>query len=308
MTFLDVQGSGRIVGTVVNFGAIGSTLEGNPHIYLDDAQVPQVQATGTEEWGLGGDYWDGGQQVSLPLGGLPSSTNNPAGTDVEGAAEYRFLVSDSLTFNRHAVVRWEHGPVDDVSQPYQAVTLWYGTPTVTAPATDDLTVGSTQQAAAHGLVATGAGTYSLTAGYPYLVSSPVLTPRVVTTGGSTSFSMAVTAGASGAFLRRTYDSAVADQRADVLVDGVPAGVWYSPGSVARTDSTGLARRVMQDEFPLPPSLVAGKSSVRIEIRNDSAAIPPSPAWTAVRYQLFSLVAPGCGAQTAAKPAPYTLRG
>jgi hypothetical protein len=65
---------------------------------------------------------------------------------------------------------------------------------------------------------------------------------------------------------------------------------------------------MQDEFPLPPSLVAGKSSVRIEIRNDSAAISPSPAWTAVRYQLFSLVAPGCGAQTAAKPAPYTLRG
>jgi hypothetical protein len=31
------------------------------------------QGTGTEEWGLGGDYWQGGEASSLALGGHPNS-------------------------------------------------------------------------------------------------------------------------------------------------------------------------------------------------------------------------------------------
>src|SRR5947209_1400306 len=51
MSFLDVTGSGKLVGTVINFTRPGSTLEGDPHIYLDDSQTPQIAVTGTEEWG-----------------------------------------------------------------------------------------------------------------------------------------------------------------------------------------------------------------------------------------------------------------
>lgn len=43
MTFLNVHGSVRIVGTVVNVTRIGSTLEGNPSFYLDDSQAPQIE-------------------------------------------------------------------------------------------------------------------------------------------------------------------------------------------------------------------------------------------------------------------------
>src|SRR5262249_57751809 len=125
MTLLDFRGSGKLVGTVINFGAVGNTLEGDPRIYLDDSRTPQIAVTGTEEWGMGGDYWQNGRQVSLPLAGLPSSQDNPPGADRDGAAEYRFLVADSVPFNRHIVVTWEHGEANESTQPYRATMLWY---------------------------------------------------------------------------------------------------------------------------------------------------------------------------------------
>ena len=119
LTFLDVSGSGRIVGTVINFGRVGETLEGDPHFYLDGSRTPQVTLTGTEEWGLGGNYWHLGKQTSLPLGGLPTSDQNPPGSDVDGAALYRYLVADSMPFNASALVTWEHGGTNNVEQPYR---------------------------------------------------------------------------------------------------------------------------------------------------------------------------------------------
>ena len=51
--------SGHLVGTVVTFSHRNElhTLEGDPRFFLDDSKTPQVQGTGTEEWGGGGDYW-----------------------------------------------------------------------------------------------------------------------------------------------------------------------------------------------------------------------------------------------------------
>ena len=66
--------SGHLVGTVVTFSHRGElhTLEGDPRFFLDDSKTPQVQGTGTEEWGGGGDYWQGGEISSLPLVGHPT--------------------------------------------------------------------------------------------------------------------------------------------------------------------------------------------------------------------------------------------
>src|SRR5438046_4276215 len=138
MTFLDVKGSGKLVGTVIYFSAPDSTLEGDPHIYLDESKTPQIAVTGTEEWGLVGNYWNGGHQVSLPLGGLPSSINNPPGMNIDGAALYRFLIADSIPFNRHLLVRWEHGGLDESLHSYRATMLWYGMPTQTALISDNV--------------------------------------------------------------------------------------------------------------------------------------------------------------------------
>ena len=69
---------GHVVGTSFVFSDQGnlSTLEGDPRFFFDDSQTSQVQGTGTEEWGGGGDYWEGGQTTTLPFFGHPT----PAGT------------------------------------------------------------------------------------------------------------------------------------------------------------------------------------------------------------------------------------
>jgi Protein of unknown function (DUF2961) len=288
MTFLDYHGSGKLVGTVVNFGHLGGTLEGNPYFYLDGSKTPQFAGTGTEEWGFGGDYWDYGQQVSLAMAGLPSATNNPAGANVDGAAEYRFLIADSIPFNNQIVVQWEHGGTDDPtqpSQPYRATMLWYGTPAQTAVLSDDLQPASATSDRAHSLRAPGSSLYSLRAAYEYLPYAPLTTGIVAQTTGTTTFTMKVSKGNVGAFLRRTFDSCVANQRATVRVDGAFAGTWYNPGASPGTGYDGHDRCWRDDDFVLPPALTQGKPSVTIQL----TAATASTDWTASDYQLYSFV-------------------
>jgi hypothetical protein len=291
MTFLDVRGSGKLVGTVINFTTPGPTLEGDPHIYLDDSRTPQVSVTGTEEWGLGGDYWQGGHQVSLPLGGLPSSSDNPPGTDHDGAALYRFLIADSIPFNRRLLVRWEHGGQDQAMLPYRASVFWYGTPVQTAQLSDTLRPAQAASRLAHAYRAPGAQEFSLTAGYEDTISSPLSRATIVSTTGSTSFRMALNPRNVGTFLRRTFDSCVANQRADVFVDGQFAGTWYDAGASTRSGVDGHARCWRDEDFPLPASLTSNKRAVTISLRFVETSNPHDTAWTATNYQMYCFVIP-----------------
>ncbi|HEY1349516.1 MAG TPA: DUF2961 domain-containing protein [Ktedonobacteraceae bacterium] len=291
MTFLDVQGSGKLVGTVINFTRPGPTLEGDPHIYLDDSQTPQIAGTGTEEWGLGGDYWQGGHQVSLPQGGLPSSSNNPPGTDHDGAALYRYLVADSIPFNRHLLVRWEHGGEDQATLPYRASVFWYGTPAQTAQLSDEIWPARAASRTAHAYTWPGAQEFSLTAGYEDTVTSPLSSAMVVETRGRTSFRMLLNPRNLGTFLRRTFDSCVANQRADVYVDDQFAGTWYDAGASARAESAGHPRCWRDEDFPLPASLTAGKRAVTISLRFVATNHPRDTVWTATDYQMYCFVLP-----------------
>jgi hypothetical protein len=301
MTFLDYRGSGKLVGTVVNFGSVGGTLEGNPYFYLDGSQTPQFAGTGTEEWGLGGDYWNNGQQVSLAMGGLPSATNNPAGANVDGAAEYRFLIADSIPFNSRIVVKWEHGGTDNRQQPYRAAMLWYGTPAQTAVLSDDLQAGNAVSGAAHSLRAPGGVTHSLTAAYEYEPYAPLTTGTVLETSGTTAFTMRLAKGNAGSFLRRTLDSCIANQRATVRVDGQYAGIWYSPGGSPGAGYDGHDRCWRDDDFLLPPDLTRAKTSVTIQLTAGSAGTE----WTASDYRLYSFIpAAADSGDGSAPPAPH----
>ncbi|HJT58543.1 MAG TPA: DUF2961 domain-containing protein, partial [Ktedonobacteraceae bacterium] len=291
MTFLDVKGSGKLVGTVINFSAPDSTLEGDPHIYLDDSQTPQIAVTGTEEWGLGGNYWNGGQQVSLPLGGLPSSIHNPPGTNIDGAALYRYLIADSIPFNRHLVVRWEHGGSDESTHAYRAAILWYGRPEQTALLSATLMPAEPTSRLAHHYASIGESIYRLTTAYEYLVHAPLITATGTAMTGSVSFTMQLNAHNVGAFLRRTFDDCVANQRANIYLDGSFAGTWYDAG---HSNGIGIDehQRCWRDEdFPLPAALIAGKSSVNVRIVFVPTTTPRDSNWTAFRYSLYSFVLP-----------------
>jgi len=291
MTFLDVKGSGKLVGTVINFSAPDSTLEGDPHIYLDESKTPQIAVTGTEEWGLGGNYWNGGHQVSLPLGGLPSSIDNPPGTNIDGAALYRFLVADSIPFNRHLLVRWEHGGLDESTHPYRATTLWYGKLAQTALLSDDTLPAAPASRLAHHYAATGERIYQLTAAYEYLVHNPLITAAGTTLTGTASFTMQLDRHNVGAFLRRTFDDCVTDQRANIYLDGNFAGTWYDAGASNGVGVDGHRRCWRDEDFPLPASLTAGKSSVNVRVVFLPTTDPRNSDWTAFRYSLYSFVMP-----------------
>ncbi len=288
MTFLDVQGSGKLVGTVINFASVGGTLEGDPHIYLDDSATPQIAGTGTEEWGLGGNYWNGGKQVSLPLGGLPSSTNNPVGSDQDGAALYRFLIADSIPFNRHLTVRWEHGGTNTSSNPYRATMLWYGTPRQTASLDDTLSTTVVADRLVHHYQAVDERTYQMAAAYEYTVHSPLITMSGTATKASTSFTMKLDPRNIGAFLRRTFDDCVANQRANIYLDNAFAGTWYDAGVSNGVDVDGRKRCWRDEDFPLPATLTIGKALVTVRIEFVPTTEPLDSVWTASRYEMYSV--------------------
>jgi Protein of unknown function (DUF2961) len=291
LTFLDVTGSGKIVGTVVNFSMPDSTLEGDPHIYIDDNQTPQIQVTGTEEWGLGGEYWNNGTQTSLPLGGLPSSINNPPGADRDGAALYRFLIADSIPFNRHVVMRWEHGGANESTHAYRAAIFWYGTTAQTAELSDELRPADAGTRRRHNYQSPNGSPYQLTAAFEYPVAAALITMTGISTTGVSNFTMALDPNNVGAFLRRTFDDCVPNQRANISIDGQFVGTWYSAGSSDRIDGAGHPRCWREEEFPLPAAVTRGKSSVRVGVAFVPTVDPPNTTWTEFRYQMYSFVMP-----------------
>lgn len=290
MHFLDIKGSGRLVGTVINFSSVGGTLEGNPHMYIDDSNTPQIAVTGTEEWGMGGNYWNNNNQTSLPMAGLPSSTNNPSGSDIDGAAEYRFLIADSIPFNTHLIVNWEHGAVNDTTNPYRAAMFWYGTPTATAVLTDQLNPSDTNSKNAHSYQSPNDQISQKNAAYEYLVNSPLQQKAVIATNTTQSFQMVVDPQNSGGFLRRTFDYCVPDQRADIFIDNQPAGTWYNAGqTIANQGPDGHLRCWKDEDFPLPASLLQNKSKITIRIAFAHTSNPANTSWTATGYQLYSFM-------------------
>lgn len=291
MTLLDVQGSGKLVGTVINFTNPGPTLEGDAHIYLDDSRTPQIAVTGTEEWGLGGDYWRNGQQVSLPLGGLPASTNNPPGTDHDGAALYRYLIADSIPYNRRLLVRWEHGGEDRSPLPYRAALFWYGTSSQSAQISDTLWPAQAQSRASHIYNASNAKSFPLTSAYEETVQSPLSSAQVISMSGTASFNLALNPQNVGAFLRRTFDSCVANQRANVFIDGHFVGTWYDAGVSPSRGVDGHARCWRDEDFPLPASVTRGKTSVMVSLHFVPTSNPQDSAWTATDYQMYSFLLP-----------------
>jgi len=109
--------------------------------------------------------------------------------------------------------------------------------------------------------------------------------------GTASFTMQLDPHNVGAFLRRTFDDCVANQRANVYLDGSFAGTWYDAGVSKGAGVDGHRRCWRDEDFPLPASLTAGKSSVKVRIAFAPTSDPQNSKWTAFRYSMFSFVLP-----------------
>jgi hypothetical protein len=297
--------SGSFVGNAWIFSdrAALNTLEGDPRFFFDDSQTPQAYGTGTEEWGGGGDYW-GGLNMTLPFAGHPCGARNAkeAKNDedkIESA--YRFLLADLMPFGNRAVIRLEHGGLNDSTEHYQTVTYWYGAPKATLVRTDQLKIGDSASEQAHGYAGDGER-YELTSRYewgPDTFRTSKDGPETVIYGphrelcrkmtNRSEFVLSIDPNNAGVMLRRTLDYSFPNQRAEIYVADAKskqvaeskwksAGVWYLAGAntCVYSDPRGELgatqheivtsnRRFRDDEFLLPLELTRGRSKIRVRV-------------------------------------------
>jgi hypothetical protein len=324
--------SGSFVGTSMIFShaAVLNGLEGDPRFFFDDSQTPQAQGTGTEEWGGGGDYW-GGETMSLPFAGHPVGAPSPqraqnALDQIESA--YRYLLADLMPFGKNAVIRFEHGGLNESTQHYETLAYWYGLPAASLIKTDELDIGDAMSEQSHDYLSPDASSpYELTSRYewgPDTLSGqeiyPASTDRGRSTRGTSEFTLNIDPENRGVMLRRKLDYQFPNQRAEVDVRdpghaGSPwrrAGIWYLAGSNTVVYSPGHGtelgaaehtvetsnRRFRDDEFLVPRSLTQGRSRIRLRVHFTPVLRPLFPgypladsAWSEMRYSAYSLIMP-----------------
>jgi hypothetical protein len=276
--------AGHLVGTTFLFTKTGllNTLEGDPRFYFDDSQTPQVQGTGSEEWGGGGDYW-GGRTMTLPFAGHPvGAPRGEMKTSLDKIhSAYRFLLTDLMPFGRNARITLEHGGLSTSQEPYETVAYWYGIPSPTLILTDALNIGDEDDEALHQYQSPDASDIQeLTSRYEWGIdqlrlqmnSNSAMTHAYASRGNNkhqelfaplhdtgrhtTTWSECTIELAEnnlGVLLRRRMDLAYPNQRARVLVgnaEGAPnwqeVGIWYMAGG--NTVVYGDPRAETPEEF------------------------------------------------------------
>jgi Protein of unknown function (DUF2961) len=321
--------SGHLAGTSFIFSHEANlrTLEGDPRFFFDDSLTPQVQGTGTEEWGGGGDYW-GGLNMTLPFVGHPVGARTPqlavSGEDkIESA--YRFLLADLMPFGKNAVIRLEHGGNDESTEHYETVTYWYGLPSPSLVQTDELQIGDTASEKKHGYSSSQASApYTITSRYEWGVDTiankeiyPAETDRGRITKGSSEFQVRLRPDNVGVLLRRKLDYSFPNQRAEIYVSDRSksrwklAGIWYLAGSntcVYSNPKEELGatqhivetsnRRFRDDEFLISRELTQGRKAIWVRVKFTPVNRPLFPgyplgdqAWSEIKYTAYCFTVP-----------------
>lgn len=104
--------------------------------------------------------------------------------------------------------------------------------------------------------------------------------------GSSTFRAAIQSANSGVVLTRRLDYGIANQTADVYVDGVLAGHWSTPG-------TDLSTNWRDSDFTIPANLTQGKTQITIKVQFVSAQVD----WNEFYYWVKTKQADGSLVQT-----------
>jgi hypothetical protein len=273
---LDTAGSGAFIGVTASFAgdALRSYLEGDERIYVDDGNTPAFYGTGTEDFFNGGFYFDHGPYTQ-PLSGNPAHL---AADAVDRTSAYRFLLQDAVPFRRRIRVLLQHGGHDETTTDVWTLAYYYQQSATRMRLTDILDVGDAGSETAHGYHVTGQ-TWTGTRTYQYEGAAD--TVDVTDDGrahrGSSDFTLAISPLNTGVLLRRRFDQTVANQRADLTVDGQPVAPWYVAG--------GNPFDQWRDaDILIPPAATAGKTSITVGVRFASSDLD----WNEFTYWAYTL--------------------
>ncbi len=250
-------------------------LEGDERFYYDGLNAPAVYGTGTEDYFNGGWYFIMGT-FDEPLTGNPS---HRIFNDYDLTGAYRLHVGDAVHYLDSVRLGIEHGSNNaGTTEHHSSVSYFYETGAPMMSLSDELDVGDAASEGAHGYAATNAeATGQIDSFFEGEDDRTPFSDEGMAVSGQSVFTIAVDPANEGVVLRRRFDQFNPAQRARVLLDGVDVGTWYYADS-SRT------KRFGEDDFVLPPSATAGKSSVQITLEVESEA-----AWTELNYQAYSIV-------------------
>jgi hypothetical protein len=280
--YLHVQGSGKLVGTVLTIHPSSPTdkkwWEGDLRSSSDGRRTFGIHGTGHEDDHLGGwsnEFFSG--PFSLAFNGEPKvemlDRNGQYNANITAYRIWR-----GIPFWGRIDHSTEHGNENTSVTGYEAATFYYLRPGDRLAETDSVSVCDAESRAKHGWMADGESeaitVESFFEGVAYHDSVSGC-HRGYT--GATAMTMAIGPDNAGVWLRRMFDQSDGRQMADVLVDGERVGSWY----VVEANSW---LRWAERDFFLPASYTRGKHAIRIEIRprNDHAV------WDAAEYRVLSL--------------------
>ena len=299
IVFLDVEGSGSLVGIVDsrtrNYGYYNGNpwmpaqyLEGDERIYVDGAQTPAWQGTGTEDFYNGGWYFNQGPYTRQPSGCThKSDTNNGTSEGTFSTACYRMLIEDAIPFRNHIRFGIEHGfgwgtpPTGffgEMAVTAEAIAFYYHNPEAKMALSDTLDIADAASEAAHNYaIESPTWVGSLEATYEGADDQTKITDTGRAHNGSSEFQMAIDPSNQGVTLRRRFDFHTANQAADVYIDGALAGRMYVSGS-------NTTHRWRDTDFMIHPKHTAGKTRIAVKILFVSSYAD----WNEFRYEAYSV--------------------
>lgn len=120
-TILDTVGEGHYVGTALFMAGRGGLyfLEGNEMVYIDGADKPSVEGTGTEDYFCSGWYFDRGTYCA-PYHGL--IIKDEARSRISA---YRWHIEDAIPFSKSIRFTIEHGTGNGTTADYSSVAYYY---------------------------------------------------------------------------------------------------------------------------------------------------------------------------------------
>ena len=119
---LDARGEGHFVGLNMSMqsydGGLGY-LEGDEMVYVDGEPQPSMYGTGTEDYFIGGWYFNRGE-FAAPYHGLILKDDS-----LGRIAAYRFQVNDAVPFKKSIRFTIEHGHANTEAADYSSTAYWY---------------------------------------------------------------------------------------------------------------------------------------------------------------------------------------
>lgn len=267
-------GAGRVVGVQQNIVSNDTwILEGDERIFIDHLdENPVIHGTGTEDFYNGGWYFNQGI-FSLQTHGAPIISTYAGDTHY---SMYRWFLSDSIPFEKGIRLGIEHGSAPEVNKDYHTAVFAYVIPDYNSLIlSDTLDVGDTASELAHNYsIGTQVWTGNQTLNYYGRTDGANYSGIGRAHTGFSQFEMTIPSDNDGIRLTRVYNADVRNQKSNVFIDNVLAGVWYDGGHV---QGAGLSI------FEIPPVLTAGKSNISVRIEFVSSTID----WNEFEFRTYS---------------------